>query len=265
MTSSIGKTGGGFGWPVFGSVAALVVCPALELITGAEWSYTLPIFVFFFLFWGLTRMSRAEIGFRVGGPGAYIVSLVYAFLALSTVGAAAMLGGEGGLSSAPLGKSMILALQMFAATWIGTIITEDGFFRGWLWGSLSRTRLGVRGILIWTSLVFALWHLPVAVIEENFKLPAEVIPVYIVNVLLLGVAWGIIRLASGSIVTAAFCHGIWNGIVYTFFGYGTTSGALGITNYKVYDPERGLLGLAVNAIAVVLLWAWASRKLKSMG
>jgi membrane protease YdiL (CAAX protease family) len=253
----------GFGWPIFGSVALLVLCPALELITGAEWTYMLPVVVFFFLFWALTRLSRTEVGFRLGGFGSYVASTIYALLALATVAAAAMLAGEGPPGDIDAGKSLILAAQMFAATWLGTIITEDGFFRGWLWGSLSRLRLGVRGVLVWTSVVFALWHLPVAIIEENFKLPPEVIPVYIGNVFLLGVAWGIIRFASGSIVVVAYCHGVWNGIVYTFFGYGTTSGALDITDYKLYDPERGFLGLAVNALAVVLLWAWASRVTKS--
>lgn len=265
MKGSVGKNEGGFAWPVLGTAATLVLCPALELITGAAWSYTLPLLVFFFLFWTLTKMSRAEIGFRIGGFGAYIASLVYAFLALSAVGVAASIAGDAGLEEASAGRSTLMALQMFAATWIGTIITEDGFFRGWLWGSLTRTRLGARGILLWTSLAFAAWHLPVAIIEENFKLPPEVIPVYIGNAFLLGMAWGIIRLASGSIVTAAFCHGVWNGLVYVFFGYGTKAGALGIENYKLLDPERGILGLVVNTAAAILLWIWASRATKGGG
>jgi hypothetical protein len=34
---------------------------------------------------------------------------------------------------------------------------------------------------------------------------------------------------------------------------------LGIADYKLFDPERGTLGLAVNTLAVLVLWVWAKR------
>ena len=253
---------GGFGWPILGSLAALVVPPAAELVTGNEMSYTISIFVLFVLFWVLTKMSRAEIGLRFWDLSAYTVSFIYPVVLLALAAAVSAMANDVNMDRSSFGEALFKTFIMFAATWLGALLTEDGLFRGWLWGSLSRTGMGPRGILAWTSLVFGLWHLPVAIIEENFRLPPEVIPVYVANACLLGLAWGIIRLASGSIVVAAFCHGIWNGIVYIFFGYGTKSAVLGITRYDMFDPERGLLGLALNAIAVAILWRWAARRVR---
>jgi hypothetical protein len=55
---------------------------------------------------------------------------------------------------------------------------------------------------------------------------------------------------SGSIVVSSVSHGVWNGITYTLFGYGTRRGALGVSNTALYGPEVGLLGLGLNALAL---------------
>jgi hypothetical protein len=46
-------------------------------------------------------------------------------------------------------------------------------------------------------------------------------------------------------------HGLWNGLAYTLFGYGTKVGALGIRHTAIYGPEVGLIGLAVNALVLL--------------
>lgn len=249
---------GGFGWPVAGSLLALLLSPLAEALTGNEMFYTVPVLGLFVLFWALTRMSLTEIGFRLGDLNAYAVSFAYPLILLSLAAGAAAVGGDTEIDTSSVGEVTSKILIMFAATWLGSLITEEGLFRGWLWGAVSRPGMRTRIILIWTALVFGLWHLPVAVMEENFRLPVEVIPVYIINVCLLGMAWGIIRFASGSIVVTAFCHGVWNGIVYIMFGYGTNSAALGMTRYRLFDPERGLAGLVLNGIAIAVLWRWAA-------
>jgi hypothetical protein len=62
------------------------------------------------------------------------------------------------------------------------------------------------------------------------------------------------RQRSGSIVVTSVSHGVWNGLVYALFGYGTTLGTLGIHNTVVFGPEIGLLGLAVNVVFAAVLW-----------
>jgi membrane protease YdiL (CAAX protease family) len=171
--------------------------------------------------------------------------------------AAAAATGDVAVDPELAAKAPRLLVLMFVNTVIGALITEDGYFRGWLWGSLRRSGFAPTATLVWTGAAFALWHLPVAIIEEDFALPASVIPVYLTNVFLLGMAWGLLRQASGSVIVAAFCHGVWNALAYTLFGYGTESGALGVSRYTVFGPERGFLGLLLNAAAVVVLWRWA--------
>jgi hypothetical protein len=79
-----------------------------------------------------------------------------------------------------------------------------------------------------------------------------------VNAAVLGVAWGLMRSMSGSVIVASLSHGLWNGIAYSFFGYGTKAGALGIKETALYGPEVGVLGLALNVVVVAALWRWWS-------
>ncbi len=152
---------------------------------------------------------------------------------------------------------------MTVVTIVGVLITEEGFFRGWLWGALDRARLSDPAILLWTSAVFAAWHFPVVLIEADFVLPARQVPTYLANVLLLGMCWGTMRMATGSVVVASVSHGLWNGMAYVLFGYGQTSGALGIADSAAYDPERGVWGIALNFLAFLLLWRWWVGRLPS--
>ncbi|NIM51078.1 MAG: hypothetical protein GTN62_10875 [Gemmatimonadales bacterium] len=45
-------------------------------------------------------------------------------------------------------------------------------------------------------------------------------------------------------------------MTYELYGYGSRAGALGLTSFRVLDPERGLVGLVFNIIAFVLIWRW---------
>ena len=66
-----------------------------------------------------------------------------------------------------------------------------------------------------------------------------------------GGIWGVLRDVSGSLVVSSVSHGVWNGLAYTVFGYGTRAGALGIRQVGIYGPEVGLLGLALNTIVLL--------------
>ena len=75
-----------------------------------------------------------------------------------------------------------------------------------------------------------------------------------VNATMMGLTWGLLRLASGSIVVASVSHGVWNGMAYSLFGFGEQVGALGIEETWIYSPETGLLGILLNTIFVAVLW-----------
>jgi hypothetical protein len=74
---------------------------------------------------------------------------------------------------------------------------------------------------------------------------------------------GILRWISGSIIVASCSHGLWNGIVYVFFGFGLKTGALGIHNTGIFGPEIGILGLGINALFALFLWRWWRRAAQS--
>ena len=57
-----------------------------------------------------------------------------------------------------------------------------------------------------------------------------------------------LRWMSGSIIVASCSHGLWNGIGYVLFGFGSNTGALGIRNTATFGPEVGVLGVFSNAI-----------------
>ncbi len=84
-------------------------------------------------------------------------------------------------------------------------------------------------------------------------------PIYILNAAVIGVIWALMRLRSGSIVVTSVSHGVWNGLAYVLFGFGTTLGALGIHNTGVFGPEVGLVGLALNVAFAAVLWLAFSR------
>jgi membrane protease YdiL (CAAX protease family) len=249
-------------WPVVATIAGLLLSPVLEKATKSEIMYNLALTALVIVFWIIFRFSRAAMGIKWGHWRIYIISLLYPIIIMGIIVVIVGVAGEMSLESDSWGKPLLKGLLMFAATIIGALITEDGFFRGSLWAVLRNADIGRGWTLLWTSAAFGLWHLPVAIFEPEFALQATVIPVYIINAFLIGIAWGALRMWSGSIVVPSVCHGIWNAMTYTLFGYGQKAGLLGVTRYWLYGPERGLLGLALNTVVAVVLVRWAFRQLK---
>ena len=134
------------------------------------------------------------------------------------------------------------------------MITEEGFFRGWLWASLKRAGKSDHAILLWTTFAFIVWHISAISLDTGFDLPAREIPIYLINGTILGLIWGIMRMISGSILVPAVSHAVWNGIDYPLFGFGEKVGALGITETHLYGPEVGLLGIVLGAAFLTLIW-----------
>jgi membrane protease YdiL (CAAX protease family) len=246
------------GWAAIGTGAVLAASPALELLTGDATLYSLPPLVLLAVFWNRTGLGRREVGF-VSGRGSYQTAILHPLLVVGGIVFLATAVGVTRVDDTPVRTVALQVSMMTAVTALGALITEDGFFRGWLWATLERSRLAPEAILMWTAFAFAAWHLPVALIEPSFRLPVQQLPVHMLNVWLLGMSWGVLRLVSGSVLVAAISHGLWNGLAYTLFGFGTASGALGIATSLQYDPERGWAGVAFNTAAFLFLWRWWQR------
>jgi uncharacterized protein len=244
-------------WPwrqVLGVLVAIAITTAMDA-SGLSMFSALPLAPLMGLFWFLERLPRRSVGMAWGRWRDYGLAVLYPLAVIGAVAVISTAAGAIDVSRSDWRKASINLALMTLATFLGVIITEEGFFRGWLWGSLERAGRRPSGILIWTSIAFSLWHLSAVSLKTGFDLPAAQIPVFMINAAVMG-AWGLLRLISGSVIVASLSHGLWNGLAYVFFGYGTKIGALGIENSALYGPENGLLGLAINALFVAALWRW---------
>jgi membrane protease YdiL (CAAX protease family) len=247
-------------WPAAGSITVLALSPVLEALTGYTVAYALAVLGVVLVVWALTRLSRRRMGLRWGDRGSYVAALVYPIGVMTLLGVIAVFSGATRPGTSSLNWLVLELVVIFAVTLIGALFIEEGFFRGWLWGTLEREGRGTSTVLIWTGVVFMLWHLPVASSVSGFTLPVALLPLYLANILFIGLSWGVLRLASGSIVVTSVSHALWNALAYVFFGYGTATGELGIAAHGTIDPERGWLGLTLNVVAFALLWMWYRRR-----
>ncbi len=237
---------------LFGVVLAIAITTAMDA-TGFTLYSALPLAPLAGLFWFVERLSRAEIGLTAGRPSAYALALAYPLVVLGLIAGVAAVNGAVDVSGADWGKvSLNIALGSTVGILMG-LLTEEGFFRGWLWASLARAGQSDVRVLAITSLAFTAWHVSVVSFDTGFDVPAGEIPIYLLNVTLFGAVMGILRLLSRSVIVPSVCHAVWNGIDYPLFGFGENVGALGIEQTQLYGPEVGLLGLMLNAVFAGLL------------
>jgi CAAX protease family protein len=243
-------------WPVMGSAGAIVVSPLLALVTGQQILYNLWLAVMLAILWGGQKLSRREVGLAAGDGTSYVAATAYvaAIVGLVALGAWAMDGIDvSRYSAATVARRISLN---FLVTFALTLITEDGFFRGALWGSCERAGFSPAKTIVWTSVAFGLWHLVVPLIDPDFVQSASKVPQYVLGSTAFGVAMGLLRLRSGSVFVPSACHALWNATVYTLFGAGEKTGQLGVVDHGVWDPERGYAGLMLAIVAAVALWYW---------
>lgn len=226
--------------------------PLVRAWTGDETWYALPLFGAIVVAWATRRVSARDIGLR-SGRGVYGRATL---LPLAIVGSAVWIAtilGATRVGTPPLATLALQVSTMAILTTLGTVVSEDGFFRGALWGLLERAGRSADAILLWTATASMVWALPLFAPQAG---ATQALAVHALNLWLLALGWGILRLLSGSLLVAAWAHGLWNGLAYTLFGFGGAAGALGVADPVRFDPERGWLGVALNATAVLVLRRW---------
>lgn len=238
------------------TIATLAVWAAswglLWVSRDAMW-YVAPLFVGIVVLAADMRPSRRELGFTLG-RGHYAAATLAPLLVVGGVVWLATLTGVARVADTGVGTLGLQIATMAFLTGVGSVLTEDGFFRGALWAALERGGRSPDAILAWTSGAYVVWYLPFLRFEPGLTTGAEATVVHALNLFLLGLCWGALRLASGSVLVAAWTHGLWNGLAYTLFGFGMARGALGVTDPLRFDPERGWAGVALNA--ALFLWLW---------
>lgn len=233
--------------PALGVFAAIVTN---GILPGMGALLLLPLLV---IFWLAQRFSRREMGFVLGPLRYYGVGLLHPVLVLGLIALVAWLAGATDIQNPDWsGIALDFALAALLTT-VVTIVTEDGFFRGWLWASLKHAGLKEYGVVLTTGIAFGIWHLPYAILDTGYDLFSE-LPLFILNACIIGIAWGLLRSISGSVMVPSVVHGIWNAAVYVLFNNGAEIGALGIQDTATFGPEAGSLGLALNLLYTIGLW-----------
>ena len=242
-------------WPILGVLAAIAITSTMDAAGLTAFS-ALPLALLLAIFWYLQRFSRKQVGFSWGRERRYhyLLAVAYPVVVGTVTTLIAIAAGAVDFSHTNWKKAGINFALIAVSTVLVAVITEEGFFRGWLWASLERAGKGRTVILIWSSIAFSLWHWSAVLLKTGFAPPHSQVPGFLLNAAVLGAIWGLLRWHSGSVIVSSLSHGVWNGMAYVLFGFGSRSGALGIKNTGLFGPEVGVLGLAMNVAVLAALW-----------
>ena len=243
--------------PLMAALVAIAITTTMDF-TGYLVYSALPLIALTLIFWLIQRQTRAEIGLTLGTLKDYGLALSYPAVVLGVAALAAFLSGDFSLAEADWSKVGINILLGSTVGVLMAMITEEGFFRGWLWGAFKKAEFSNTKVLVVTSLIFTAWHVSAVTSGTDYGLPWDQVPVFLVNATLLGLIWGLMRLISGSIIVSSVSHAVWNAFVYGLFGFGTKVGALGITETALFGPEVGYLGIFLNG--AFFLWLYTKAK-----
>jgi membrane protease YdiL (CAAX protease family) len=247
-------------WIIIASAAALTLSPLTTILSGTVYLSALVLLPITAIVWVVTRLSRSDMGLRLGRPAHYGVALLYPIAVMGLL--VCILAVTGGLHADNIdsGRTVFVIAANSGIGILGVLLTEEGLFRGLLWGLLGVRGLKRERVLLVTGLLFMIWHVPVVLLELGPDFPRSAVPMYLLNVLVIGLNWGLMRMASGSILVPAVCHSVWNAMAYKLFGFGSQAGVLSVSSWEVYGPERGILGLALNLVFFILYWRYVHRR-----
>lgn len=240
---------------VAGVLVAIAVTTAMDA-TGYAMFSALPLAPLAGIFWAVQRLSRKEVGLVWGNRRSYTIALAYPAVVLGLITIIAYVFGAVDSSDANWENVSLNIAAGSSIGVLGVLITEEGFFRGWLWGALKRAGQSDMQVLLWTSVSFTAWHISAVSLDTGFDIPAGEIPVYLVNATLIGGVFGFLRMISGSVIVPSVCHAVWNALAYPLYGFGEKTGALGIEATHLFGPEVGVLGIVINSMFAASLWYW---------
>jgi membrane protease YdiL (CAAX protease family) len=186
LNASLRRTGLG----VFLAIAATTTMDASGVSTFSSFAL-LPLMV---LFWHWDRLSRSEMGF-VWNPVRFLaLGLAHPVFVLGLVTLTAYFTGAINLEKTNWQNTWLNLALATLSTILVVSVTEEGFFRGWLWSSLTRAGQSRQWVLLWSSLAFALWHLSAVLLDTGFNPPLAQVPIFMANAAVLGAIWGMLRM-----------------------------------------------------------------------
>jgi len=246
--------------PILAVLLAIGITTAMDA-NGLSAFSALPLLPIMAIFWAIDRAPRRAVGFTFGRRTDYLLAFLHPVAVFGILAALALAFGAVHPAATPASHTAFNVFRVAAATFLVALLTEEGFFRGWLWSALERAGESPARALVETSLAFAAWHISAVALETGFDLPARRIPLFLVNAAVMGAVWGMLRAISGSVVVSSAAHGLWNGGAYVLFGFSNHPGKLGIADVWLWGPEVGILGLLANMAFLSALWrVWRKRR-----
>lgn len=243
---------------LIGYILVMICSTLAPILLGNEQLQALVIFPIIIVLAYWTKINGKELGLKFGSSKDYVWAIMYPLSICLMIIIIALVTGNIGQINYPVEMTGKIA-YLFFLTFILAFTTEEGFFRGWLFGVLERDRIDPKLILLLTALAFASWHLPLFFLNPSFTW--GMLPIYITGGIIAGLIFGLLRYISGSIIVSSFSHALWNTTVYSLFGFGSTIGILGIKATNIFSPESGLLGLAFGLVFMAILWFWTSKRI----
>lgn len=244
-------------WQVLGVLLAIGVTSSMDA-TGLSMYSALPLAPLLGVFWYLEKLPRKDVGFVWGKRNYYLVAVSYPVIVAFAIMVLVWLARAIDTSRTNWKKAAINFVAISLSTILVAVLTEEGFFRGWLWASLEKTGMKPTTILVWSSIAFSIWHWSAVMLKTGFDPPRSQVPVFMVNAAVMGGIWGVLRWKSGSVIVSSLSHGIWNGMAYVLFGFGTKVGAFGVRKTGLFGPEVGVAGLTFNILFLIALLKWSA-------
>ncbi len=196
--------------------------------------------------------SFLKMIFSWGSPVHYIHALV---IVIAVLGLTLAIGWLAGNLSPRKTMTSVDWLKLLVNIPISALImgiiavfTEELFFRGVVQKELHDVFTPYYAVVL-AALIFGLWHVPFGII---YNLKIEQVVLYAVGTFLVGCIFGGLYYKSQSLLVAGLAHGLWNAIVYTFYGLGSEmKGVLVVKNETISHPEYGLIGVIVLTVVVM--------------
>ncbi|MBK8596121.1 MAG: CPBP family intramembrane metalloprotease [Holophagales bacterium] len=208
------------------------------------------------------REGFRDVSFRLGGRagwraigfawllppvfGAVVYGLAW-MTGLASFGVPAL--ADVGLSA--LGQAARLATLLGITLTLGSVVSlvsaagEEIGWRGYLLTRLIEAEVP-RPVLV-SSLVWALWHVPLVVSGQYAAGPNRILSaaVFVVTVVGIGFTMAYLRLTTGSVWPAVVLHGVWNAVIQGAFDVSTKAPSIWV----------GEAGILVAAASLAVAWA----------
>ncbi len=122
---------------LIGVIAAIAITTSMDA-SGYTTFSALPLLPLTAIFWYLQKFSRQEMGLTWGNQQSYVVAVAYPVIVLGLIAGFALAAGATDTSGADWNKTFLNIALMSSTGVLMGILTEEGFFRGWLWAALRR-------------------------------------------------------------------------------------------------------------------------------